>query len=121
MLAYSGKILDSRTIAASINTNPVVVRRLLLALRRAGLIETSTGKRGGATLTKPPSRITLLDIYDAVAWRPAIAVNRRRAFRACPVSCSMKTIVGRISHETDQAIRRQLGKTTLHRLISEIR
>ena len=33
----------SQTLAASVNTNPVVVRRLLLALRRAGLIETFAG------------------------------------------------------------------------------
>ena len=44
-LAFSpGEVIGSQTLAASVNTNPVVVRRLLLALRRAGLIETFTGK-----------------------------------------------------------------------------
>ncbi len=49
-LACAPGLMDSQTLAASVNTNPVVVRRLLLALRRAGLIETQAGKNGGARL-----------------------------------------------------------------------
>ena len=52
-LAFSPEeVIGSQTLAASVNTNPVVVRRLLLALRRARLIETFTGKHGGARLRK---------------------------------------------------------------------
>ena len=66
-LAFSpGQVIGSRTLTASVNTNPVVVRRLLLALRRAGLIETFAGKHGGARLRKGAGDISLVDIYNAV-------------------------------------------------------
>ena len=56
-LAFSpGEVIGSQTLAASVNTNPVVVRRLLLALRRARLIETFTGKHGGARLRKSQTK-----------------------------------------------------------------
>jgi Rrf2 family protein len=121
MLAYSGTTLDSRTIAASVNTNPVVVRRLLLALRKAGLISTVTGKNGGALLAKPAKQVSLLDIFEAVQPRCFIAPNRRHTFKKCPVSCSMKGIMTEVSQGTDRVIRKHLGSVTLDQVVRKIR
>jgi Rrf2 family protein len=121
VLAYAGRIVDSATIAASVNTNPVVVRRLLLMLRKAGLVRTSSGKHGGALLATKPNQISLLDVYDAVQPRPVIAINKRRAFRGCPVSCNMKGIMAEIAEKSDRALRKNLGKTTLEQVLKKIR
>jgi Rrf2 family protein len=121
VLAYSGKVVDSCTVAASVNTNPVVVRRLLLGLRQAGLIDTCSGKHGGAKLSKNPDRISLLDIYDAVEPRPVIAVSQRNAFSKCPVSCSMKQIMGHVSKGAEQAMRAHLRGITLGTLLGKVR
>ena len=121
MLAYSGETLDSRTIAASVNTNPVVVRRLLLALRKAGLISTATGKHGGAMLARPARKVSLLDIFKAVQPKCFIAPNRRHTLRKCPVSCSMKGIMFEVSQGTDRAIRKHLGGVTLDQVVRKIR
>src|SRR4029078_7819289 len=88
-----GEVIASQALAASVNTNPVVVRRLLMALRRAGLIETVAGKNGGACLRTDPERISLSEIYDAVEQRRVIPVNERKALRQCQVSCNMKRIM----------------------------
>ncbi|WP_240356290.1 MULTISPECIES: RrF2 family transcriptional regulator [Myxococcus] len=58
--------LTSEVMARSIQTNPVVVRRLLGDLARAGLVETKRGARGGVTLARRPEDITLRDIYESV-------------------------------------------------------
>jgi Rrf2 family protein len=121
MLAYSGDTLDSRTIAASVNTNPVVVRRLLLALRKAGLVSTATGKHGGAMLAKPARQVSLLDIFEAVHARDFIAPNPRHKLKKCPVSCSMKGILVEVSQGTDRAIRKHLGGVTLDQVVRKIR
>src|SRR5450755_4438515 len=105
-LAFSGKVLDSRTLAVSVNTNPVVVRRLLQSLGRAGLIETYTGKNGGAKLLKRPDRISLLDIYVAVNSRPLLAVNQRKASRHCRVSCNMKKIITAVAESAEDTIQK---------------
>jgi Rrf2 family protein len=119
-LAFSGETMDSQTLATSINTNPVVVRRLLLALRRAGLIETYAGRHGGAKLRKSPGRISLLEIYDAVAPRSVIAISQRKPSRHCTVSCNMKRIMSAIAEEADEAIRQQLRRSTLQSVVREI-
>lgn len=119
-LAYSGEVMDSQTLAASVNTNPVTVRRLLLALRAARLVETFAGKNGGARLRRKPGRISLVEIYDAVAPRPVIAVNERQALRCCDVSCHMKNIMSEVSASTDRAVRKHLRRITLKQLVAQI-
>ena len=57
--------VTSEFLAGSIQVNPVMVRRLLQQLKKAGIIEVKRGS-GGATIARPLEQITLLDIYNAV-------------------------------------------------------
>lgn len=67
VLAHHGdRSVSSDLIAASVNTNPVVIRRLIGWLRHAGLVATQAGRGGGFTLARDPKDISLLDIYRAI-------------------------------------------------------
>lgn len=55
----------SELIAKSVNTNPVVIRRINGMLKKANLITIKAGV-GGAFLNLSPKDITLLDVYNAV-------------------------------------------------------
>ena len=55
----------SEFIAASVNVNPVVIRRTLLSLKAAGMVEVKAGS-GGASIVKDLKDITLFDVYRAV-------------------------------------------------------
>lgn len=57
--------VTSDFLASSINTNPVIIRRILGQLRKAGLIEVARGT-GGITPTRPLSEISFYDVYKAV-------------------------------------------------------
>ncbi|NMA68748.1 MAG: Rrf2 family transcriptional regulator [Desulfitobacterium sp.] len=57
--------VTSEILAKSVNTNPVLIRRIMGYLKRGELIIIPTGI-GGANLTKKPTEITLLDVYRAV-------------------------------------------------------
>jgi Rrf2 family protein len=120
-LAFSGEVMDSQMLARSVNTNPVVVRRILLALRAASLVETIAGKYGGSRLRKPASEISLRDIYDAVTGPPIISVSQRKAWKHCEVSCRMKKIMSTVSDEAEKAMRAHLKAVTLRRLVRQIR
>lgn len=58
--------LSSDFIAASVGTNPVVIRRLLGQLKKAGLVNVTRGGQGEASMAKPLDQITLYDVYKAV-------------------------------------------------------
>ena len=57
--------VTSDFLAGSINTNPVVIRKILTQLRNAGLITVARGT-GGVTPTRPLSDITCYDVYQAI-------------------------------------------------------
>src|SRR3954452_4346845 len=80
-----GDGLTSEFIAGSVNTNPVVIRRLLGSLRDAGLVESKTGVGGGWSLLVDPERISLLDILRAVEpHNELFALHRSEPNHECP-------------------------------------
>ena len=78
LLAWAGdEPLKSDYIAGSVNTNPVVIRRILCALAHAGLVTSQTGAAGGTRLARKAAEITLTEVYRAVEPRAIFALHRR--------------------------------------------
>lgn len=114
VLAFNGdSYVTSDLIAESVNTNPVVVRRIVSALAKAGIVESHIGKSGGSRLAKKPSRITLLDIYQAVEKQGLFALNQKPENKKCRVSCHMKEILSRVFNAAEKSVEVSFGKTTL--------
>ena len=57
--------VTSDFLASSINTNPVIIRKILSQLKNAGLITVARGT-GGITPTRPITEITFYDVYQAI-------------------------------------------------------
>ena len=57
--------VTSDFLASSINTNPVIIRRILTQLKSAGLITVARGT-GGIEPTKPLEEISFYDVYQAI-------------------------------------------------------
>ena len=57
--------VTSDFLAGSIRTNPVVVRKILGQLKKAGLIHSSQGV-AGITMAKPLVEISFYDVYSAI-------------------------------------------------------
>lgn len=122
VLAYKeGDRVTSASLAGSINTNPVVVRRLLLALQRARLVETGKGAGSGSRLSRAPSRINMAEVYRAVEEVEAFATPSRKPNASCPVgNCIRDTLAG-IFASAQLALERDLEKTTLAGLIATVK
>ena len=57
--------VTSDFLASSINTNPVIIRKILSQLKGAGLITVARGT-GGITVNRPLEEITFFDVYQAI-------------------------------------------------------
>jgi DNA-binding IscR family transcriptional regulator len=108
-------------LACTVNTNPVVIRRLLLDLHDAGLIVTRLGPSGGATLSRDPRRISLADIYRATEDRRLFAAHPNKPSRACPVGCRIEKVLDDILEKTTAAILRELSAITLAAVLRDLR
>lgn len=57
--------ITSEFLAGSINTNPVIIRKILTQLKNAGLITVARGT-GGILPTRPLKEISFYDVYQAI-------------------------------------------------------
>src|ERR1700738_1311916 len=86
LMAWSDEeCLKSDQLAVSVNTNPVVIRRMLCELAEDHLVISQTGSTGGSRLANDPDRISLLDVYRAVETAEVFSLHPKRPDRDCPV------------------------------------
>ena len=105
--------LTSDQVAASVNTNPVIIRRSLGDLRRAGLVTVRRGAGPGWSLARAPEDITLFDVYAAVEPEPLFAMHHTEPNLECPVGVGIRPALGAVYDEAEQALRRELGRTSV--------
>ena len=113
--------VTSGYLAKSVNTNAVVIRRLLCALHEADLVVSRTGYSGGTCLTRDPSKINLLDIYKAVSHGEIFSLHRQKPDQDCPVGRNIESVLCNLQQEIDSAVEERLGKYSLDDVISMIR
>jgi DNA-binding IscR family transcriptional regulator len=107
---------SSACIAASMPTNPVVVRRVTSLLAKAGLIGTRSGAAGGAWLLGPPESITLDMVLRAVGGCAHFGCPPP-GVRGCPVGERIPAAVGRAIAEADAAAAARLSRITVADLL----
>jgi Rrf2 family protein len=122
VLAYKeGDRVTSSFLAGSINTHPVIVRRLLLALQKARLVETCKGAGSGSRLSRSPGRINLAEVYRAVEAVEAFAAPARKPNAACPVGHCIRKTLEQVFASAQNALERDLAKTTLAAVIDTVK
>lgn len=107
-----GGVLKSDSIAASVNTNPVVIRRLLGQLAHARLVLSQSGAQGGTRLARRPEDIRLSNIYRAVCCGEIFAVHDAPN-QECPVGRGIESVLCHLQKQIDSAIDDKLARYTL--------
>ena len=121
-VAYAGdEGTTSEEIAKSLQTNPVVVRKILKLLEREGLVAVCQGRQGGVGLRHPASGITLGQIYKAIESESGVFAMRSQVHERCVVACAMKRRLGPIFNAANDAVEQAFSKTSLAELVRGIR
>lgn len=114
MLAQnSDEKIKSKCIAESVNTNAVVIRRLLCNLQEANLVVSQKGAMGGTCLAKSASEINLNDVYEAVSHGGVFALHPRKPNQDCPVGKNIESVLCNLQKDIDNAIREKLIRYSL--------
>ena len=111
----------SSELAAGLGANPVLVRRLLVPLARAGLVKATSGRHGGVRLARRPKEITLGDVYRAVVDDKRLFTARLDVPSRCVVSSQMGTFFETLAHQAEQAVQSLLETRTVAESLAEMR
>ncbi len=107
-------------IAASVNVNPVVIRRTLSGLKAAGMIEVKAGS-GGASIVKDLSEITLYDVYKAMdSVDGGLFHFHENPNPACPVGRNIHAVLDAHLADAQAAMENELKKVTLADLTQDL-
>ena len=112
--------VTSNLLAESTGSNPVVIRNILSALKKAGLITVPRGT-GGAQLRADPSRITLYQIYSALepeGVTSIIGIHPCQG-RPCPVAQNIRRVLEPSYHKIENAVKAAMEEITLQSLIDD--
>jgi Rrf2 family protein len=122
MLSFGGcEPLTSEMIARSVGTNPVVVRRIIGLLTRAGIVSVRKGASGGASLAKPAEAISLGEIYRALGEKTVFDVPELGGGHQCPVGRIVRPILSHVFRSAEDAMAKRLGEVSLAELIGQVR
>ena len=114
--------VTSEFISGSTGVNAVIIRKILLQLQKARLVETSAGV-GGSHLARPAEKISLLDIYNAINE----GEEEREVFNfhpnpnpACPVGSKIHLVLDPALDSAQKAMEDEMKKTTLADLLCKV-
>jgi Rrf2 family protein len=115
-----GELLTSDRMAGSVNTNPVVIRRILGQLKKAGLVEVRAAA-GGTYLGRPAAEITLLDVYRAVEVVEASLFSiHDKPNPKCPVGRNIQAALDDTLRRAQAALEQQLAGVSVAQVATGI-
>lgn len=109
----------SEYMGKSINTNPVVVRRILSTLREAGYVISQPGVGGGISLAQPSDTISMLDVYQLFKADELFPMHTNPPAQQCPSGGTIQPILKPIYDEAHQAMCHVLAQTTIAQLAEQ--
>ncbi|HRV96461.1 MAG TPA: Rrf2 family transcriptional regulator [Anaerolineae bacterium] len=120
LLALEGRPLSSKYIAGSVNTNPVVIRRILSLLSKAGFVDTQLGVEGGSTLARPAETITLLEVYNVSEQGQLFALHSNQPNPLCPCGRNIKPTLLTVFQKAEAALEGILAEATIADVVQDI-
>ncbi|AMV40166.1 Rrf2 family transcriptional regulator [Planctomyces sp. SH-PL62] len=111
--------VTSDHLARMMDTNPVVVRRILAGLRQKGYVRSEKGHGGGWTLACDLSAVTLRDIHVALGSPATLAIGNRTEAPGCLVEQAVNAALGEAFREAEEMLLSHFGRVTLAMLSAD--
>jgi Rrf2 family protein len=109
----------SEDLAKAMQTNPVVVRRIMAGLRDNGLVQSVKGHGGGWTIACDLSTVTLRDVYEAVGSPQILAIGHRTEAPRCLVEQAVNAAMHEAFSSAEALLLARLGEVTLAALSAD--
>lgn len=118
-MADAGRPMTSVELAQHMSTNPVVVRRAMAGLRRAGILRSEKGKGGGWEIARDLSQVTLRHVHDAIGAPALLSAGVRIEQPTCLVEQAVNRALQPAFAEAEALIVARLDAVTLAQLAAD--
>lgn len=105
--------MTSEVLARAMQTNPVVLRRLMAGLRYAGFVSSAKGHGGGWVLRCALDQTTLRNVRDALGAPPVVQLGFREDQPACLVARAVNEALVAAVQRAEDTLLESLGSVTL--------
>jgi DNA-binding IscR family transcriptional regulator len=112
--------LTSEQIAASLASNPVLVRRSLAPLREAGIVVSGRGPGSGWSLGRPAEEISLRDVYDGLGSEETFALHPHEPNQECPVGFGIRPVLSEVYAGIEAAIVAELESRSVAEVLDTL-
>ena len=120
-MAEAGRPMTSAELARHMNTNPVVVRRAMAGLRRAGIVRSEKGRGGGWEIAADLQRVSLRQVHDAIGAPPLLAAGIRLEHPACLVEQAVNRALEPAFAEAESLLVERFAAVTLAELAADFK
>lgn len=93
--------VTSDELGKMLGTNPVVVRRTMALLKKAGYVSSVKGHNGGWHLETSLTDITLFDIQTLVGDASLFTIGLTDEHNNCPIEKAVNTAISGVLHEAE--------------------
>ena len=111
--------VTSDVLAKAMDTNPVVIRRIMAGLRDEGYVQSEKGHGGGWTLACNLSDVTLRDVYAALGSPSLLAIGNRTEAPGCLVEQAVNAALNQAFQNAEALLLARLGEVTLAALSAD--
>jgi DNA-binding IscR family transcriptional regulator len=111
--------MTSEVLARAMDTNPVVIRRIMAGLRDQGYVRSDKGHGGGWTLACDLSKVTLRDVYTALGCPTLLALGNRTEAPGCLVEQAVNAALTQAFDDAEALLLARLGDVTLAMLSAD--
>jgi DNA-binding IscR family transcriptional regulator len=119
-MAEGSDPVTSEVLAKAMDTNPVVIRRIMAGLRDEGFVRSEKGHGGGWTLACDMSKVTLRDIYAALGSPSLLAISNRTEAPGCLVEQAVNAALTQAFHDSEALLLSRFGEVTLAILSADL-
>ncbi|MFZ2593793.1 MAG: Rrf2 family transcriptional regulator [Minisyncoccia bacterium] len=117
-MAQSKEPRTSETLAKAMQTNPVVVRRIMAALREKGFVISEKGHGGGWQLSCDVKKVSLYDIYTMIGSPAFFAMGNRTDSPLCRIESAVNKVTLSAFLEAENTLLKRFRHITLAELSS---
>ncbi|CAB3626292.1 Putative HTH-type transcriptional regulator ywnA [Achromobacter spanius] len=105
--------MTSEDLGRVMQTNPVVIRRIMAGLRDQQLVSSEKGHGGGWTISCDFNAVTLRDIYEALGSPEIFAMGNRSESPGCLVEVAVNKALTGAFEDAEALLMARFGGVTL--------